>query len=76
MTRQLLRPATLAALAALASIALAPSTAALAASGDGSAYGHHVAQCAQDIGFSGMHNPGMHQGFKGVPEDHECAPMP
>ena len=63
-------------LAALAIITLSPSTVALAAGGEGSTYGHHVSQCAQDAGFDGMHNPGMHQGFSGVPADHECAPMP
>lgn len=27
-------------------------------------FGQHVAQCAQ-MGFDGVHNPGMHQGITG-----------
>ena len=42
---------------------LAPASAALAA--PGSAFGPHVVHCAQTIGFSGTHNPGMHQGGAG-----------
>jgi hypothetical protein len=29
----------------------------------GSSFGRHVSNCAQTMGFSGEHNPGMHQGF-------------
>lgn len=36
----------------------APSVAAT-----GSEFGQHVSGCAQTMGFSGTHNPGMHQGF-------------
>lgn len=25
-------------------------------------FGHHVSNCAQSMGLSGDHNPGMHQG--------------
>jgi hypothetical protein len=28
----------------------------------GSEFGHHVAECAQTMGFDGAHNPGMHRG--------------
>jgi len=28
-------------------------------------YGQHVRHCAQTMGFSGEHNPGMHQGNAG-----------
>lgn len=73
MTRRLLRTAVL---AALTSIALASGTATAATGSEGSTFGHHVSQCAQGIGFDGMHNPGMHQGFSGVPTHHECAPTP
>jgi hypothetical protein len=31
----------------------------------GSDFGQHVAGCAQAMGFDGVHNPGMHQGFSG-----------
>ena len=43
-----------------------PATAA-----DGSGYGEHVVSCAQDAGFGGAHNPGMHEGFHGF-TDHVC----
>ena len=29
------------------------------------AFGQHVRSCAQDVGFSGTHNPGMHRGAAG-----------
>lgn len=39
----------------------------------GSDYGRHVVHCAQVMGFSGDHNPGVHhQGFAGWPGAHEC----
>ena len=51
-------------IAALAAVALAPATAmANAPSDSGSGFGRHVRQCAQTMGFSGTHNPGMHQGY-------------
>ena len=31
----------------------------------GPAYGQHVSECAHGAGFSGTHNPGMHQGAHG-----------
>jgi hypothetical protein len=30
-----------------------------------SSFGQHVRTCAQQVGFSGEHNPGMHQGLSG-----------
>ena len=53
-------------LAALAVVALAPATASADTPADpGAPYGQHVRQCAQTMGFSGTHNPGMHQGYAG-----------
>ncbi len=31
----------------------------------GADFGRHVRNCAQTMGFSGAHNPGMHHGFVG-----------
>jgi len=42
---------------------LAPATVALA--GSGPAFGQHVVDCAQTVGFSATHNPGMHHGAAG-----------
>ena len=36
-------------------------------------FGHHVRTCAQTMGFSGAHNPGMHQGLHGWHPNHACA---
>ena len=48
-----------------AAIALIPVTAS-AETTTGRDFGQHVANCAQLMGgFSGSHNPGMHQGFAG-----------
>ena len=46
--------------AATTMLGAAPSTAAT-----GQEFGQHVSSCAQDMGFSGVHNPGMHQGVSG-----------
>lgn len=35
-------------------------------------FGNHVSTCAQTMGFSGDHNPGMHQGRRGWDPDHTC----
>lgn len=35
-------------------------------------FGDHVSTCAQAIGFSGDHNPGMHQGRHGWDPTHAC----
>ena len=32
---------------------------------EGSGFGQHAAQCAQTMGFSADHNPGMHHGARG-----------
>ena len=43
-----------------------PTTAAV----DGRTFGHHVAACAQTMGLSGDHNPGMHRGITGWMTNH------
>lgn len=36
-------------------------------------YGQHVRMCAQDMGFDGSHNPGVHhQGKSGWEPGHTC----
>lgn len=35
-------------------------------------FGQHVRACAQTMGFSGGHNPGMHHGFHGWEPNHAC----
>lgn len=35
-------------------------------------FGQHVVTCEQTMGFSGDHNPGMHQGYAGWSPDHTC----
>jgi hypothetical protein len=42
---------------------LAIPVAAAAATPTGADYGQHVRACAQTMGFSGDHNPGMHHGY-------------
>lgn len=42
------------------------------AANSGQDYGQHVRTCAQEMGFDGMHNPGMHQGFAGWNPEHVC----
>lgn len=43
-----------------------PAAGASAAAPDPSpAFGSHVSECALTMGFSGAHNPGMHQGAPG-----------
>lgn len=48
-----------------AALVLAVPAAALANELTGAEYGQHVRQCAQTMGFTGEHNPGMHNGFAG-----------
>lgn len=44
-----------------------------ASAGTGSEYAEHVVHCAQDMGFGGSHNPGVHhRGFASWPGAHEC----
>ena len=47
----------------VASVLVVPSTADAAAYS--ASFGQHVRACAQTMGFSGTHNPGMHQGAAG-----------
>ena len=50
---------------ALAVGAVALPAAGASAATPRSAFGSHVVQCAQTMGFNGAHNPGMHQGASG-----------
>ena len=54
-----------AAVAIAAALVIAAPTAALANEPSGAEYGQHVRHCAQTMGFTGEHNPGMHRGFAG-----------
>lgn len=38
----------------------------------GQDYGQHVRMCAQDVGFDGSHNPGMHTGISDWDRTHAC----
>lgn len=50
----------------VAGTVLLPSSGASAATSDrGPAFGQHVSQCAKHMGFTGAHNPSMHQGKSG-----------
>ena len=60
MTRHIVRAAVV---VTTTTVILAPASAALA--GSGPAFGQHVVECAQTVGFSATHNPGMHQGAAG-----------
>ena len=57
---------------ALAVVALATGAGATSAAAAGDHFGQHVVTCAQMVGFTGEHNPGMHQGFQGWDPDHQC----
>jgi hypothetical protein len=46
-------------------LVVAAPTAALADVPTGAEYGQHVRDCAQTMGFTGEHNPGMHHGYAG-----------
>jgi hypothetical protein len=48
-----------------ATLALAAPAAAVADSASGRQFGQHVRVCAQTMGFTGEHNPGMHHGYAG-----------
>lgn len=64
---------------AVAAVAVVlPAAGALAATPNpGPAYGAHVVECAQTMGFSGTHNPGtMHQGKSGWDGMTCTMPMP
>jgi hypothetical protein len=60
---------------AAGSVVLSATGASAATPDPGPAYGQHVSQCAQTVGFSGAHNPGMHQGKSGWDSVTNC-PMP
>lgn len=55
----------LALLAALALPVALVAAAAPAAAAPNENFGRHVSDCAQSMGFSGTHNPGMHRGAAG-----------
>jgi hypothetical protein len=59
-----IRRITLAAAAASAALFLA-TPAAQAGTATGANFGQHVRTCAQTMGFTGSHNPGMHHGYAG-----------
>ena len=48
-----------------ATLIIAVPGGALASTQTGADNGQHVRVCAQTMGFTGQHNPGMHQGFSG-----------
>ena len=61
---------------ALAAGAVVLPAAGASAATPGPAFGDHVVQCAQTMGFSGTHNPGMHQGNSGWDGMTCTMPMP
>jgi hypothetical protein len=69
MSKSLLRAAGV--VAAAATLALA-SPAVATAAGSGADLGQHVRDCAQSMGFDGVHNPGMHHGYAGWDPSHMC----
>ena len=50
---------------AAAALVLATPAAAQASTSTGAEFGQHARTCAQAMGFSGSHNPGMHEGNAG-----------
>lgn len=58
--------------AAVAASALALTTLAGAPAYASDAFGQHVRNCAQMMGFDGQMNPGMHQGYAGWDPSHTC----
>ena len=70
MTRFALRFAATAASVAFG-VALV-SASASAAPADAAAYGQHVRNCAQSMGFDQDHNPGMHRGISMWDPAHAC----
>ena len=49
-----------------------PATALAATGPTSGGFGEHVVACEQMMGFTGQHNPGMHQGFSGWDPTHTC----
>ena len=70
MARFALRAAAATAFVALGAVLAAGS--ASAAPADAAAYGQHVRDCAQSMGFDHHHNPGMHQGITMWDPAHTC----
>jgi hypothetical protein len=70
MARFALRSAAAMALAVLG--AVLSSGSASAAPADAAAYGQHVRECAQTMGFDHHHNPGMHRGISMWDPSHTC----
>ena len=70
MARFALRSAAVAAFVVLG--AVLASSSASAAPADAAAYGQHVRDCAQTMGFDHHHNPGMHQGISMWDPAHTC----
>ena len=56
----------------LIAVAVLPAAASADAGATGRAYGSHIVMCAQGMGFTGQHNPGMHHGFSGWDPAHSC----
>ena len=48
-----------------AALVLATPAAAHADRATGADFGQHIRTCAQTMGFTGDHNPGMHHGYAG-----------
>jgi len=63
--RHLLLSAVAVGLLSSGALAFAPAAEAATTGATGAEFGQHVRGCAQTMGFSGDHNPGMHQGFAG-----------
>jgi len=61
----MIRKITLAVLFAVVLLLATPTIAQAQPTQAGPNYGQHVSHCAQTMGFSGEHNPGMHRGLSG-----------
>ena len=57
---------------AVLAVGLLLAPAPLASASTGQEFGHHVQSCAQTMGFTGTHNPGMHTGYAGWDPSHAC----
>lgn len=60
-----IRRISVAAASATAALVMVTPAAAQADPSSGADFGQHVRMCAQIMGFTGSHNPGMHQGYTG-----------
>jgi len=58
--------------ATMAAVLLVLTAGPATAAGAGEDFGQHVQTCAQTMGFDGVHNPGMHQGFAGWDPSQVC----